>query len=539
MEWNKLSMADKANYINLGVQNKIFDLSTIRNTYNKYQEGGQKQKAYYRHVSELPEYHGTYSGGYKTATLVWVDENGTPIATRNLHNYDTSKRIKYEDRSSSTESPIYQYNEEFLSKAEKAKMDRVRAQEEDLARIREDITELAYNTPVLGDVLSAKDILLDINSGNYMSAAIGTGMLLLPNIIERPFKYIKRGVNRLLKHSRDSKIARVMDKSLKEGSLFTSLPSSTSDFKRLPKEDLMIHADRGDKTGAFTKHGAYIENEMLNPGKARKADQKDYTWFNKGVPYTLKYKEDPMTRVFIGEANDIPGITLVRDMNEPVGQWPGKRIKSKSFVKKSEYVTPKPIPISKLIQYDLDPFERAIGNQIYKKEGIPIIREYGTYNHEYRDISRTRQGYRTKGKSEHIKKLETKHYKEDITNPQNQVLSGPINDIKTIKVNSTSPKVKEIINWNKPNKGSYVINFTPEEYIKVNEGSLGKVTGEYYNDLLDPSRVIQNIKVPQLFDNKHRFMSTNPDQYFYTDYFTVPLTLWHKFGGSMYKKKKL
>jgi hypothetical protein len=38
--WNKLSMTDKAQYIKLGVANGVTDLSTIRNAYNKYAEGG-------------------------------------------------------------------------------------------------------------------------------------------------------------------------------------------------------------------------------------------------------------------------------------------------------------------------------------------------------------------------------------------------------------------------------------------------------------------------------------------------------------------
>lgn len=39
-EWNKLSMADRAAYIKLGIDNGITDLATIRDTYNKFAEGG-------------------------------------------------------------------------------------------------------------------------------------------------------------------------------------------------------------------------------------------------------------------------------------------------------------------------------------------------------------------------------------------------------------------------------------------------------------------------------------------------------------------
>ena len=38
--WNKLSMTERAKYINLGVQNGITDINIIRDSYNSYAEGG-------------------------------------------------------------------------------------------------------------------------------------------------------------------------------------------------------------------------------------------------------------------------------------------------------------------------------------------------------------------------------------------------------------------------------------------------------------------------------------------------------------------
>ena len=40
MKWDKLSMAERAKYIELGVSNGITDLNAIRKAYNKYQDGG-------------------------------------------------------------------------------------------------------------------------------------------------------------------------------------------------------------------------------------------------------------------------------------------------------------------------------------------------------------------------------------------------------------------------------------------------------------------------------------------------------------------
>ena len=41
--WNDLSMADKAKYIKLAVQNKVTSLSDIIDTYNVYANGGNTE----------------------------------------------------------------------------------------------------------------------------------------------------------------------------------------------------------------------------------------------------------------------------------------------------------------------------------------------------------------------------------------------------------------------------------------------------------------------------------------------------------------
>lgn len=44
MEWNKLSMTDRARYIKLAVENGVTNLVDIRDTYNKYDTGGVKEE---------------------------------------------------------------------------------------------------------------------------------------------------------------------------------------------------------------------------------------------------------------------------------------------------------------------------------------------------------------------------------------------------------------------------------------------------------------------------------------------------------------
>lgn len=51
MEWSKLSMPERAEYIRLGVLNGITSLNVIRETYNSYAEGGYKENTVYRNKS--------------------------------------------------------------------------------------------------------------------------------------------------------------------------------------------------------------------------------------------------------------------------------------------------------------------------------------------------------------------------------------------------------------------------------------------------------------------------------------------------------
>lgn len=62
------------------------------------------------------------------------------------------------------------------------------------------VKELAYNAPVTGDVLSLYDVGKDVYEGNYGKAAIGAGLFFLPNIVERPLKYLYRKGKNIVKY---------------------------------------------------------------------------------------------------------------------------------------------------------------------------------------------------------------------------------------------------------------------------------------------------------------------------------------------------
>lgn len=64
MEWSKLSMAERARYIQLGVKSGVTSLDTIRDTYNSYAEGGYTENTVYRNKNSGDLF--IYTNGTKT-----------------------------------------------------------------------------------------------------------------------------------------------------------------------------------------------------------------------------------------------------------------------------------------------------------------------------------------------------------------------------------------------------------------------------------------------------------------------------------------
>ena len=73
--------------------------------------------------------------------------------------------------------------------------------------------------PVVGDALDIKDIGTDLYNGNYINAGIGAGLFLLPNVIEKPFKFAKKLYK---KRSVISKVNKELEKGIKENSVLES-----------------------------------------------------------------------------------------------------------------------------------------------------------------------------------------------------------------------------------------------------------------------------------------------------------------------------
>ena len=105
------------------------------------------------------------------------------------------------------------------------------------------IQELAYSTPILGDALSLYDVYKDVVDKNYLSAAIGAGMFFLPNIVERPLKYLGRKAYRSFKYLKgktNSTIDILKGNNIDRVRTFKTNLQKASDIQQNIENDLML-----------------------------------------------------------------------------------------------------------------------------------------------------------------------------------------------------------------------------------------------------------------------------------------------------------
>lgn len=245
MSWNDLSMADRAAYIKLGLDNGITDLKVIRDTYNKYAEGG------------------SIDNSEPSDTFDWAE-----LGTSMIPIYGTYKEVKNFIDNPSLENAGWT------------------------------ALSLASEIPVLKGIKALKGVKV-LKAANTLKEA--------PIVVKS------------------------MDKGIKQGT-----------------KDLLYHLDYGDRMGAFSKQGAYIEGNKLVPGKAKDATQLSYTWFNEGKPYATNVNNNPLNRSIIIDKKDVPDLIRVRESKVPIGQWTGKS----GFVKKSEMVTSSEVPLDNAYLYN-------------------------------------------------------------------------------------------------------------------------------------------------------------------------------------------
>lgn len=164
------------------------------------------------------------------------------------------------------------------------------------------------------------------------------------------FHYYERGNNPISKHFW-----------FKQSFQNANTPDIVLPFHYNKDGDYLIHMDHGNHTG-FNGNGAYIKNsngeDFLFPGKGPK-NQRDFIWFNLNKPYSDGINGKHFTRAFvISKDKNIDDFLQVRSLKEPAGQWNPQN--PKSFVLKSEYVTPYSININRGWLFNIDPITGKI-----------------------------------------------------------------------------------------------------------------------------------------------------------------------------------
>ncbi len=247
--WDKLSFKERAALIRLGVQNNIYDINTIRDTYNKYASGGN--------IHIKPENRGKFTELKERTgkSSTWYKENGTPeqkkMATfalnarkwnhkhdgtesdSQLHTVDSwlpsfayspTKRLL---KNEVTESNPYfaPITKEGLERGQKiANLIDDKDYYKNIARGKEfkedramgiieqnpglntmlesaDFTNAIEWLPYIGDALQAAEAVGAARNGNIGEAALLGSMLFLPNIIAKPIsrllsRFSKKGAKK-------------------------------------------------------------------------------------------------------------------------------------------------------------------------------------------------------------------------------------------------------------------------------------------------------------------------------------------------------
>ena len=188
--WNSLSMRDRADIIKLGVTAGITDLSVIRQTYEdatKYDDGG--------------DLDGKYAVGTSPEKIIARFDT-----KEERDSYITEKGLE----------PVFRESLPELTVS---------------ARRPRGVLEMGANNfeetfgvtprdalgvvPYIGDALGVYQIGEDLQEGEYTNAALGLGLLALPNIIEKPLKASYRGVRNLLRTARLNSTAKGMTRAEK------------------------------------------------------------------------------------------------------------------------------------------------------------------------------------------------------------------------------------------------------------------------------------------------------------------------------------
>lgn len=179
-------MADKAKYIQMAVASGITDLSGIHEAYETYANG--------EHLDGMnidsPSTYNVYAEG---GTIVRDAKTGKDIPFNTRQEADDYISENYSD-------PNFHLGElpgiTVTARKPRSIWEQGASNFEETFGITP--RDAAGFVPYVGDALDVKDIGDNLSEGNYMEAGLGAGMLLLPNIIEKPLKAARRGIKKFI-----------------------------------------------------------------------------------------------------------------------------------------------------------------------------------------------------------------------------------------------------------------------------------------------------------------------------------------------------
>lgn len=121
-------------------------------------------------------------------------------------------------------------------------------------------TDVLRYLPYVGDAMDAYDVGKSFYNGNYLAGGIGLGMMLLPNFIEKPLKYLGKNIRNLVVSGLFNKINQSdIDKTIKlfrnsEWSNFISTKNGDNYYRLSTKPGLVSTNVRTDNGGYFISH---------------------------------------------------------------------------------------------------------------------------------------------------------------------------------------------------------------------------------------------------------------------------------------------
>ena len=245
-KWSALSMSERADLIKLYVGNGITSLAVMREDYNgvPYSSFNSSEYDYFNaHPSNAPTEKGDHwtSRNPKTGQLLKREDHPTfdlmiegekqagynivkgldgnlysvPNEPNNyVENYNSFGGGGNTNTSNTNNSAYISGRESLMPEEPKAQRDNTRAYQisdnafmpRDAA-MRDDVLlsdGITGFIPFVGDALQLADAVNDVNNKNYGRAALTAGLMLLPNIIEKPVKAVSKPLKRFITHGIDS-----------------------------------------------------------------------------------------------------------------------------------------------------------------------------------------------------------------------------------------------------------------------------------------------------------------------------------------------